>query len=399
MSALENAVALSKEQVLEKIEASKLPEYGRCREKLSGYLAGVVREGKEEEKELGIVAALHNADTAGVLLEILNTEPEKVMEGILIAAYAIGAETKILQLPEYAEQLADIVKPTADQYQIEVAFGIVDVRERKDCVLLHIVTALQLAEIFMGIYQKGIYVSVNGAPLQRVAGNTKISELTEMKAAKAIQAGYQYYLPVQGDRTVEEAQIDNGILRILTEQDCVVCETEKQLIASAKQSCGKCVFCREGLLQLQHMQKEIMEGRGKVEWIGLTKEISEAMAVSTLCTMGQASSKMALTAVAQFEEEYMSHIKKKNCPAGVCSSFVHIYINPLICTGCGECADVCPQACIEGKPKYIHMIDDFDCDKCGQCLAACDAGAIVRTAGKVPKLPNRLTKVGKFKRH
>ena len=59
---------------------------------------------------------------------------------------------------------------------------------------------------------------------------------------------------------------------------------------------------------------------------------------------------------------------------------------------------ICPKDCIEGKAKYIHMIDDFDCTKCGKCMEVCDEDAIVQTTGKLPKLPNRLTKVGKFKK-
>ena len=86
-------------------------------------------------------------------------------------------------------------------------------------------------------------------------------------------------------------------------------------------------------------------------------------------------------------------------PAGVCAAFVHIYIDPLKCTGCCDCADVCPEGCIEGKAKFIHMIDEFECTKCGKCVEACEEEAIVLTAGKLPKLPSRLTKVGKFKKH
>ena len=60
--------------------------------------------------------------------------------------------------------------------------------------------------------------------------------------------------------------------------------------------------------------------------------------------------------------------------------------------------DACPKDCIEGKAKYIHMIDDFDCDKCGKCIEACEERPIIKTSGKVQKLPNLLTKVGRFKR-
>ena len=42
------------------------------------------------------------------------------------------------------------------------------------------------------------------------------------------------------------------------------------------------------------------------------------------------------------------------------------------------------------------MIDQDMCEQCGKCVAACDEGAIVAVEGKLPKLPKKLTKVGKF---
>lgn len=59
---------------------------------------------------------------------------------------------------------------------------------------------------------------------------------------------------------------------------------------------------------------------------------------------------------------------------------------------------ICVWTVIEGKSKYIHMIDDFDCTKCGKCIAVCEEKAIIQISGKLPKLPNRLTKVGRFKK-
>ena len=93
-----------------------------------------------------------------------------------------------------------------------------------------------------------------------------------------------------------------------------------------------------------------------------------------------------------------AHIRKKECPAGACSAFTHIYIDSQLCTGCEDCADICPKDCIEGKRGYIHMLDEFDCDKCGKCVEACEERAIILTSGKLPKLPDRLTKVGRFRK-
>ena len=98
-----------------------------------------------------------------------------------------------------------------------------------------------------------------------------------------------------------------------------------------------------------------------------------------------------------FMDEYDDHVKRKKCKNGVCSAFMSIYIDPSLCTGCEDCVDVCPAECIEGKAGFIHMIDSFDCTKCGKCIAECEEEAIIQTTGRVPKLPSRLIKCGKFR--
>lgn len=398
MSALENAKNTSSQDVLNKIREADLSEYGIYAQPLFDRLMAAKTESAEEQKELGVVAALNNADTEHVLLTVLKEQPEKVMEGISIAAYALETEKKSLHIPEEETELFESLKDIAEKYGVELVSGIVNVRAAKGSAVLHIVTVKNLADLFDGNFEDGVYVSVNKEQLQKVATDKKIAELIDTDDVKALYFGYEYHTPEAADITVGEAKITDGVIRVLTSKDCIVQGCQKELLASRKTSCGKCVFCREGLIQLEHMQKEITEGRGKAEFIDLTKEIGEAMCYSTPCSMGQVSAKAALSATELFTKEYEEHIKKKNCPAGACTSFVNIYIDPSLCNGCGECMDVCPKDCIEGKAKYIHMIDDFDCTKCGKCMEVCEEDAIVQTTGKLPKLPNRLTKVGKFRK-
>jgi NAD-dependent dihydropyrimidine dehydrogenase PreA subunit len=398
MSALVNAKSVSSQDVLNKIKDANLLEYGLYAQPLFDRLMNAKEESVEEQKELGVVAALNNADTNHALLAVLKNQPEQVMEGISVAAYALETEKKSLYIPESEKELFDSLKETAEKYGVELVSGIVNVRAAKGSALVHIVTAKNLADLFDDCYEDGVYVSVNGAELKKYPTDTKISEIIDSDDVKTLYFGYEYHEPSAAEMTVGEAKITNGVLNVLTSKDCVVQNCEKELLESRKTSCGKCVFCREGLIQLEYMQKEITEGRGKAEFIDYTKEIGEAMCFSTPCSMGQVSAKAALSATSLFASEYEEHIKKKNCPAGACSSFVAIYIDPHICTGCGDCMDVCPADCIEGKAKYIHMIDEFDCTKCGKCIDACDEDAIIQTTGKLPKLPDRLTKVGKFKK-
>ena len=389
MSALDTAKGLGREAVLAKIKESGLCEYGLNR----GPLAARI----EAAQGGAVYAGLNNADTDRVLLAVLKEDPDRVFAGICTAAFLTGGEKAYLYLPETETELADSLKETAAKYEVEIVNDIIDVRQAEDDLMMHIVTAAELADLLDGNEKPGVYVSVDGTTVKKVAEDTKIADLVSLEGAKAVRVGYRYYTPQEaGDLTAAAAT--SGVIAVLTETDCMVQKTVEQLTKYRQTSCGKCVFCREGLIQLEYMQKETAAARGKMDHLSLTREIGEAMITNTLCTVGQEAAKVALDACEKYADEYESHIKKNKCPAGVCSSFVRIYIDPQACQGCGECMDVCPQDCIEGKAKYIHMIDEFECTKCGKCIEACDNDAILQTAGKLPKLPDRLTKVGKFRK-
>ena len=390
----ENAKAIGYADLLEKIKAVKLTEYGLCPEALADKIyAACAKEG-----DVYVHAGLNNADVDGALLDLLKEDPDAVFSGIAVAGMLVGAAAKFLYLPEGAKELTEAVRPKAEEYKLVIVNDIINVRESEGDLLLHLATAKDLADLVDGSYAPGHYVALPGEAPKKVAPDTKITELLPPEGAKAYYLGYRYYTPEEAEGlTAKDAT--NAVIRTLGEKDCIVAETAKLLLKDRAASCGRCVFCREGLIQLEYMQKEITQARGKTNYADLTKEIGEAMGYNTLCTVGQVSAEIALSAFSKFGAEFDSHIKKNVCPAGVCNSFEHIYIDPSACTGCCDCMDVCPKDCIEGKAKFIHMIDEFECDKCGKCIEACEEEAIKKTSGKLPKLPSRLTKVGKFKKH
>lgn len=403
MSALENAKAMGKEGVISRIAGAGLLESGVDCTPVADKWNLVNEEREFQTSPIRVVAGLNNSDRNGALLALLKENPERVFEGMAIAALAVDAEEMYLYIPEkeaaYAEELAG----QAAEKGIQVKTGIVNRRASRGGAFHHIGTMLAVADIFEDKYEPCTYMAVcqNGetGPLRKVAYGTKVSDLTGEVDAKAIAIGTKLYDLSALDMVInEDTRTGNGVITVYGSGCCMIHEAEAVLAAERRQSCGRCTFCREGLVQLHTMTKEITRGQGKKEFTDMMKEIGEAMTFSTPCSLGQTASDFTLGTLEYFADEYEDHIRKKKCANNVCSAFMSIYIDPNLCEGCEECADVCPKDAIEGKAGYIHMIDEFECDKCGKCITACENDAIIRTTGRVPKLPTRLTKVGKFKK-
>lgn len=403
MSALENAKKMSVEEVMEKTAASGLVEFGVLREPVADKWKLVNEERGLQTNPIRVVAGLNNADTNGALLAILKESPDKVMQGMSIAAIAVSAQEKYLYIPEAEETFAKELTPKADEYGIQIFTGIIDCRESRGGAFHHIETMAALADIFEDSYEPGTYMAVckdgKTGEMKKVAYGTKVADLVGDADVKAIAIGTKLYDASAMDLVIEaDTQIGNGVITVYGSKCCMIHEAEQVLRAERRQSCGKCTFCREGLIQIHTMTEEITKGQGKKEFPDMITEIGEAMVFSTPCTMGMTGADFSLGTLKYFSSEYEDHIKKKKCANNVCSAFMSIYIDPNECQGCEECADVCPVDAIEGKAGFIHMIDEFECTKCGKCLEVCENDAIIQTTGRVPKLPTRLTKVGKFKK-
>lgn len=374
--------------ILEQIKSIGLKEYGVYPEDIAEKLAAC--RGAE-----GLIAALNNADVEGPALDLLQICPEKVFAGMALAAEILGTNRKALYIPDYASELVETLSGAAQVYGVELVQGIVNVRAREKWCVTHIVTMVDIANIAAGTYEDGVYVSVNGGRFAKVPGDTKLAALLGDRV-KGVKTGYVIRTSKALELTVAEAGIENGVLNAITDEDCVVSLVQGQLLACRKQSCGKCVFCREGLLQLEAMQKDMTVGKGRLDELDMTKEIGGAMIFSTPCSMGQNASRTALSAIDAFRGEYDEHIKKHRCPADACLAFRKVYVDPTTCTGCGQCRAVCPADAIDGADGFIHMVFDNWCTKCGKCIPACPEDAIYLTTGRVPKLPGKMMRVGRF---
>ncbi len=204
-------------------------------------------------------------------------------------------------------------------------------------------------------------------------------------------------LPVDYERlTAAGAIMGSGGMIIADADTCIVDLARYFLSFVQAESCGKCVMCREGSMQMLEILTDITEGRGKPEDIDLLLGLAESMRLGSLCALGGTCPNPVLTTIKYFRPEYEAHIKDKKCPAGVCKSLISFYILPDKCAGCGICLRACPAQAISGGKRLIHVIDQEKCVKCGTCLDVCPErfAAVARVSGEKPPTPEKPIPVG-----
>ena len=98
---------------------------------------------------------------------------------------------------------------------------------------------------------------------------------------------------------------------------CPVDLTASFLRLCHSQSCGKCVPCRVGLGQLQHIIDNILDidGEKDMESIKLLERTAEAISAMADCAIGTEAANMVLRGGRGAREEIESHIKYRTCGA------------------------------------------------------------------------------------
>ncbi|MBE5733744.1 MAG: NADH-quinone oxidoreductase subunit NuoF [Clostridiales bacterium] len=172
------------------------------------------------------------------------------------------------------------------------------------------------------------------------------------------------------------AIIGSGGLVVMDQKTCMVEVARFFMDFTQKESCGKCVPCREGTKRMLEILNRIVDGKGEDGDIELLKELGEAISKTALCGLGKTAAGPVLSTIKYFEDEYKAHIYDKKCPAGACQKLKTISIDPELCKGCSKCARNCPVGAIKGEIKKPFQIDQKLCIKCGACLSTCPFKAI-----------------------
>ncbi|MBO5068638.1 MAG: NADH-quinone oxidoreductase subunit NuoF [Clostridia bacterium] len=172
------------------------------------------------------------------------------------------------------------------------------------------------------------------------------------------------------------AIIGSGGLVVMDKKTCMVEVARFFMDFTQRESCGKCVPCREGTKRMLEILNRIVEGQGQDGDIEILKELGETISKTALCGLGKTAAGPVLSTIKYFEDEYRAHIYDKKCPAGACQKLKTIVIDSELCKGCSKCARNCPVNAISGEIKKPFVIDQSKCIKCGACISNCAFKAI-----------------------
>lgn len=397
---------------------------------------------------------------------IIEGDPHRLIEGLAIGAYAIGATKAYIYIraeyPLAIERLQIAIKQARDlgvigynildsgiNFDIKIKKGAGAFVCGEETALIHSIegkrgmprprppyptqaglfkspTVINNVETFgnvAGIIQKGAQAfncmgtkGSKGTKVFALSGKVQNSGLIEIqmgqtiedvvfkigggvpngKKFKAVQIGGPSggCIPPQQIDTVIDyeslksigAMVGSGGLVVMDEDNCMVDVAKFFMEFIQRESCGKCIPCREGTRQMLMILQAITSKDAKGDSNALKRfkgvlnleSLAQVIKETSLCGLGQTASNPVLTTLRWFKDEYDAHIFERRCPAGACVDLVKYEIVEGKCKGCTVCAKKCPTNAIIGAPKQLHVINYEKCTTCGICQSVCKFDAVIK---------------------
>jgi NADH:ubiquinone oxidoreductase subunit F (NADH-binding)/NAD-dependent dihydropyrimidine dehydrogenase PreA subunit len=239
-----------------------------------------------------------------------------------------------------------------------------------------------LVEVAMGTTMREIVFDIGGG----IPGG---------KEYKAVQIGGPsggcipaQHLDIQVDyeslKTVG-AMMGSGGLVVMDSDTCMVDVAKFFMDFIHRESCGKCIPCREGTRRMLEILERITHGRRgetgmdalqRFQGVMYLNRLAEVIKDTSLCGLGQTAPNPVLSTLRWFRPEYEAHIYERRCPAGACRELLTYRIDAEKCKGCTVCASKCPAEAIMGARKSPHYIVSDKCIGCGACRETCKFDAV-----------------------
>ncbi|MDT8301467.1 MAG: NADH-quinone oxidoreductase subunit NuoF [Sedimentisphaerales bacterium] len=282
------------------------------------------------------------------------------------------------------ETLANLPRVLANGPDAFSALGTESSKGTKVFALSGKVARTGLVEVAMGTRVRDIIFEIGGG-----VGNNR--------AYKAVQIGgpsggciTEEHLDIEVDYESLKrvgAMMGSGGLVVMDEDNCMVDVAKFFMDFIQRESCGKCIPCREGTRRMLETLESLTRARRHEEGcdslerfrsVVYIQRLAETIKDTSLCGLGQSAPNPVLSTLKYFREEYEAHVYERRCPAGVCTDLLTFSIDEEACVGCTACARKCPTGAIKGVRKSPHYIVAEKCIGCGACFTVCKFDAVLK---------------------
>lgn len=127
----------------------------------------------------------------------------------------------------------------------------------------------------------------------------------------------QLDIPLDFDSMKEiNAYLGTGTAIILDDKTCPVAACRNLELFYARESCGWCTPCREGLPWVEKMLRDIEAGHGQDGDVDLLRDQCKFIGPNTYCALAMGAVLPLESAIELFREDFDEHIRLKACPYG-----------------------------------------------------------------------------------
>lgn len=173
-----------------------------------------------------------------------------------------------------------------------------------------------LIEVPMGITLREIVFDIGGGIPD---GGTFKAAQTGGPSGGCIPAEY-LDTPVDYESLKELGSImGSGGLIVMDHRSCMPDVAKFFMQFCMDESCGKCVPCRVGTVQMHRILERITNGSATYDDLQLLQELCTMVRETSLCGLGQSAPNPVLSTLRYFRDEYEAHIRDRECPAGSCT--------------------------------------------------------------------------------
>ncbi|MDP2931082.1 MAG: NADH-ubiquinone oxidoreductase-F iron-sulfur binding region domain-containing protein [Chloroflexota bacterium] len=368
LKAWQKARQMAPEKVIEEVKAAGLRGRGGA-----GFPCGLkwelARKSPGDEKYV-----ICNADEGeiGTFKDryILENDPFTLIEGIAIAAYAVGAKQAFIYLRAEYHHLLDLLTSAVSQSHEQGLEVNIEIREgagayvcgeesalmesieggrgearykppfppnrglwQKPTIINNVETLMNIPRIILNgagwfsqtgtekskgtkvfsvsgdVARPGVYELILGSPLRELVIDLAGAEKVKMVQIGGATGRIVPYTMIDTPLSFETI-LGAGSIIVYDESRDTIDIVYRTLEFLAEESCGKCSPCREGTEAMAEILARFDRGEGREKDIKVLEELARAMSISALCGLGQAAPTPVTDSLQYFREDYAKRIKQ-----------------------------------------------------------------------------------------